>query len=387
MDMIYFDHNATTPVHPEVFETMKLYLTEEWGNASCLYPLGVNASYAIEKARMQVARLINATEDEIIFTGCGTEADNMALKGAVLATGKKHIITSTIEHPAIWQTCDFLVKYEGCTLTKIPVDGEGFVNPAAVETAITDNTAIVSIMLANNEIGSIQPIKEISQITKKHGVIFHTDAIQAVGRIPVDVEDLEVDLLSISGHKLYGPKGVGALYVRKNTSIISTMIGGGQESGYRGGTENVAGIAGLGKACQLARKELEHRMTHSSQIRDLIWERVNALGMDIRRNSPAAHCLPGTLNIAIPDINAREFVRAMGDTGICLASGSACSSGKTQPSHVIKAIGKSDEDATSSIRISVGSSNTHDHITRFMNALPGIIEKVREKYITANSVL
>lgn len=385
MDMIYFDHNATTPVHPDVFETMKTYLTEEWGNASCLYPIGVNASYAVEKARMQVARLINAAEEEIVFTGCGTESDNMALKGSVFATGKKHIITSSIEHPAIWQTCDFLGKHEGCTYTKIPVDGQGFVNPKDVEAAITGDTAIVSIMMANNEIGSIQPIKEIAEITRKHGVIFHTDAIQAVGRIPVDVQELGVDLLSISGHKLYGPKGVGALYVRKDTRIISTMIGGGQEAGFRGGTENVAGIAGLGKATQLARKELDHRISHCTEIREAIWDKLNALGLDIRRNSPSENCLPGTLNVAIPNINAREFVRTMGDIGICLASGSACSSGKTQPSHVIKAIGKSDEDATSSIRISVGGANTHEHINKLIEVLPGIIAQVREKHTLASA--
>ncbi len=387
METIYFDHNATTPVHPEVFETMKLYLTEEWGNASCLYPLGVNASYAVEKARMQIARLINANEEGIVFTGCGTESDNMALKGTVFATGKKHIITSNIEHPAIWQTCDFLEKYVGCHYTKLPVDEWGFVNPEDVKSAITGDTAIVSIMMANNEIGSIQSIKEISRITRERGVIFHTDAIQAVGRIPVDVEELGVDLLSISGHKLYGPKGVGALYVRKGTSIVSTMIGGGQESGFRGGTENVAGIAGLGKAAQLARKELDVRIEHCTQLRNAIWDRVNSLDLNIRRNSPTEHCLPGTLNITIPDINAREFVRAMGDSGVCLASGSACSSGKTQPSHVIKAIGRPDEDATSSIRISVGSSNTHDHIETFMEILPGIIERVREKHTAESSVV
>lgn len=378
MDTIYLDHNATTPVHPEVFEAMRPYLTSQFGNPSCLYPIGVDAGYAIEKARMYIAKLINAQDEEIVFTGCGTESDNMAVKGAVWASGKRHIVVSAVEHAAVGAACDFMEQYAGCRVTTLPVDGEGRVNPADAERAIGPDTAVVSVMMANNEIGTIQPVREIARIARSRGALMHTDAIQAVGRIPVDVEDLGVDLLSISGHKFYGPKGVGALYVRTGTPIAQTLNGGGQESGFRGGTENVAGIAGLGKAAQLARKELAQRMEHAARLRDAIWERINARCPGVLRNSPADGVLPGTLNVAFPGVNAREFVRAMGAEGVCVATGSACSSGKTSPSRTVKALGRSDEEAKSSIRISTGRGNTEEQIERLMELLPALLERCRQ---------
>lgn len=374
----YFDHNAATPVHPDVFEAMKPYLTEQFGNASCLYRLGVDASYAVEKARMQLARLLSCSEDEIVFTSGGTESDNLALKGAVYSTNKKHIITTAIEHPGIIRTCEFMERCMDCTVIFLPVDEDGRVSPADVEDAITPDTALVSVMTANNEIGAIQPIAEIAAITKSRGVLFHSDAVQAVGRIEVNVEEMGVDLLSLSGHKFYGPKGVGALYVRKGVNLVSIQQGGGHEQGRRAGTENVAGIVGLGKAAVIARKEREAKSQRAAQLRDLLWQKLESLPLAVKRNSPAQGVLPGTLNITLPNINAREFVRAMDSEGFCIATGSACSTGKTTPSYVLKALGRSDANAIASVRISLGASNTEEEINRFVDILPRVVEQVSE---------
>ncbi len=374
----YFDHNATTPTHPDVFQTMSPYLQEKFGNASCLYGLGVDASYAVEKSRMQLAQLLGCSEDEIAFTSGGTESDNLAIKGVIFKTGKKHIITSKIEHPAIIRTCEFAETFLGCQATYLPVNEEGRVDPSDVERAITPDTAIVSIMTANNEIGSIQNIKAIAEITKHHGVTFHTDGVQAVGRLPIKMDELGVDLLSLSVHKFYGPKGVGALYVRKGTELVWQSQGGSHERGLRAGTENVPGIAGLGKAAVIARNELQQRAEHASRLRDRLWDKLIGAHPEIIRNSPAEDVLPGTLNFTIPNINAREFVRAMDEEGFCIATGSACSTGKTTPSYVIKALGRSDEEAISSLRISLGSSNTEEEIGRFVATIPKVIERISE---------
>ncbi len=374
----YFDHNATTPVHPRVLEAMEPYFKEEYGNASCLYRLGVNAGYAVEKARLQVARLLNAREEEIVFTSGGTESDNLAIKGAVLASGKKHIVTSVIEHPAVIRTCEFMETYLGCRVTWLPVDSSGRVDPAALEKAITAGTALVTLMTANNETGSIQPVRECAEICRRRGVWFHTDAVQAVGKIPVDVQALGVDLLSLSGHKIYGPKGVGALYVRRGVALVPQAHGGGHESGLRGGTENVPGIAGLGQAADLARQELDLRAKHAAALRDRLWERLQALPLRLVRNSPVQNGLPGTLNFSLPGINTRELVRGLDEEGFCVATGSACSTGKTTPSHVIKALGRSGEEAASSLRISLGMGNSEEEIDRFVEVLPRVLDRVAE---------
>ncbi len=372
----YFDHNATTPVHPRVFEAMEPYLKDEYGNASCLYRLGVNASYAVEKARVQVARLLNAREEEIVFTSGGTESDNLAIQGAVLASGKKHIVTSAIEHPAVLRTCGFLHTYWGCRVTWLTVDANGRVDPASLDHAITTDTALVTLMTANNEIGTIQPVREFAEICRRRGVWLHTDAVQAAGKIPLDVQALGVDLLSLSGHKIYGPKGVGALYVRTGIPLVPQAHGGGHEGGRRGGTENVPGIAGLGQAADLARKEWEARALHATTLRNRMWNRLQALPLRLVRNSPEQEVLPGTLNFSIPGINARELVRALDEEGFCVATGSACSTGKTAPSHVIKALGRSDGEAASSIRISLGLGNTEEEIDRFVDVLPRVLDRV-----------
>ncbi|NPU99626.1 MAG: cysteine desulfurase [Candidatus Omnitrophica bacterium] len=372
---VYFDHNATTPVHPRVREAMEPYFHEEFGNASCLYRLGINASYAVEKARLQTARLLNAREEEIIFTSGGTEADNLAIKGVVMASGKRHIVTSVIEHPAVLQTCAFLEHYWDCRVTYLPVDAYGRVDPADLEKAITSETALVTIMAANNETGSIQPVRELADICRQRGILFHTDAVQAVGKIPVDVQGLRVDLLSLSGHKMYGPKGVGALYVRKGVELVPQAHGGGHEGGRRSGTENVPGIAGLGMAAELSRNELNSRIRHAAALRDGLWERLQRLNLNLVRNSPDGNCLPGTLNFSLPGINSRELVRQLDEAGFCVATGSACSTGKTTPSHVIKAIGRSDAAAASSIRISLGEGNTEAEIAAFVEVLPRAVEQ------------
>lgn len=378
MNVAYFDHNATTPTHPDVVEAMMPYFTEQFGNASCLYRLGADAGYAVEKARLQVSRLIGCREDEIVFTSGGTESDNLALKGAVLATGKRRIVTSAIEHPAVIRACEFMETEMGCRVDYLPVDSEGRVNPASVEEAIGEDAALVSIMMANNEIGSIQPIAEIAAIARARGVLSHTDAVQAVGRIPVDVEALGVDFLSMSGHKFYGPKGVGALYVRNGAALAAIQQGGSHEHGFRAGTENVPGIAGIGKAAALARKQMNERAERASKLRDLLWNELNALNIGVRRNSPAGGVLPGTLNISLPGVNAREFVRAMDGEGYCIATGSACSTGKTTPSFVLKALGRSDDEAIAAIRISLGASNTEEQVRGFVKTLPGVIEQVSQ---------
>ncbi len=292
-----------------------------------------------------------------------------------MASGKRHIVTSVIEHPAVLQTCAFLEHYWDCRVTYLPVDAYGRVDPADLEKAITSETALVTIMAANNETGSIQPVRELADICRQRGILFHTDAVQAVGKIPVDVQGLRVDLLSLSGHKMYGPKGVGALYVRKGVELVPQAHGGGHEGGRRSGTENVPGIAGLGMAAELSRNELNSRIRHAAALRDGLWERLQRLNLNLVRNSPDGNCLPGTLNFSLPGINSRELVRQLDEAGFCVATGSACSTGKTTPSHVIKAIGRSDAAAASSIRISLGEGNTEAEIAAFVEVLPRAVEQ------------
>ncbi|MBN2329598.1 MAG: cysteine desulfurase [Candidatus Omnitrophica bacterium] len=378
MTSVYFDHNASTKLDPAVFLAMRPFLEEQYGNASCLYQLGVDASYAVEKARLQTARLINAEADELIFTSGGTESDNHALMGAVLATQKKHIVTTAVEHPAVLNTCHFLEQFFDCRVDYLPVDAQGFVDPADVEAAITSDTALVSVMAANNEIGAIQPIVEIAAICRKREVLFHTDAVQAAGRMPIDVRLWGVDLLSLSGHKMYGPKGVGALFIRKNIQMTPFIHGGGQENGFRAGTENVPAIVGMGAASQLARNDASRRIDHLQRLAGYLWEALKEALPTIKRNSPESHCLPGVLNISLPGVNAREFVRAMDEQGFCLATGSACSTGRPTPSYVLKSMGKSDADSLSAIRISLGKDNAIEEMDRFVQTLPLVLEPFRK---------
>lgn len=373
----YFDHNATTPVHPDVADAMLPYLREHFGNPSCVYSHGVQASYALEKARMELAQLLGVDEREIFFTSGGTESDNMALKGAVLATGKRHLVTAPTEHPAVVKTAEWMVEHMGCTLTLLPVDRYGRVHPEDLRHAITKDTALVSLMMANNETGTIHPIAELAAITHSRGALLHTDAVQAVGRIPVDAGALGVDCLSLSGHKFHGPKGVGALYIRNGCSLQPTQIGGSQEQSLRGGTENIPAIAGLGKAASLARKHLTQRMETAEALKQRLWGGLQKRIESITRHSPQDNCLPGTLNVSLTGVPARELVRRMDEHGFCIATGSACSTGKPTPSAVLKAIGCDDETALASIRLSVGEGNTVTEIDRFLDVLPEIVNELR----------
>ena len=351
--VIYFDHAATTYVKTEVFEAMKPYFTQEYGNASSIYSIGRSNRKAIEDARSTVAKCLGAAEpSEIYFTGSGTEANNWALKGAAFAGRKKgkHIITSAIEHPAISETCEFL-KREGFDVTYIPVDEEGLVNPADVEKAIRPDTIIVSIMMANNEIGTIQPIKEIAEICKKHKVLMHSDAVQAAGNIRINVQELGVDLLSISGHKFYGPKGTGVLYIRKGVRLENLIHGGHQERNKRAGTENVPGIVGLAKALELATINLDAHYEKLYNLRERALKGIMERIPHVRLNGHREKRLPGNLNVSFKFVEGESILLMLDMKGIKASSGSACTSGSLDPSHALLAIGLLYEIVHGSLRL------------------------------------
>lgn len=375
---IYIDHNATTPVAPEVVEAMIPYLTEIYGNASSVHSLGQAARAAVEKARGQVAGLIGVRANEITFTSGGTEADNLAIHGVVGASGKKkkHIITTTIEHSAVLQTCRAL-ETEGARATYVPVNGQGVVDPEEIRKAITPDTVLISVMQANNELGTVQPIAEIANIAREHKVLFHTDAVQAVGKIPVSVEELGVDLLSLSAHKIYGPKGVGALWIRGGLPIKPLIFGGKDQRARRPGTENVAGIVGFGAAAELVRLSLEEEGKRLAALRDRleqgILERVSHAavnGCDVVRT-------PNTSNIYFDFVEGEALVIALDLKGIACSTGAACSSGAVEPSHVLTAIGLPLERARASMRFSLGRQTTEEAIDRIVETLPGVVEQLR----------
>jgi cysteine desulfurase NifS len=378
--VIYLDHAATTYVKPEVFEAMKPYFIEQYGNASSVYSLGRDNRKAVEEARATIAKCLGADEPgEIYFTGSGTEADNWAIKGAVYAArkkGKKHIITSSIEHPAVLETCKFLQK-EGFEVTFLPVDKEGFVNPEDVEKAIRPDTAIVSVMYANNEIGTIQPIREIGEITKKHGVLFHCDAVQAAGSIPVNVKELGVDLLTISGHKFYGPKGIGALYIRKGVRLENLIHGGHQEKGKRAGTENVPGIVGMAKALDLAVANMDEYAKKLRHLRDMALDKIMKRIPHVRLNGSIEKRLPGNLNLSFEFIEGESMLLLLDMKGIKASSGSACTSGSLDPSHVLLAIGLPHEIAHGSLRLTFGESNTEEDVDYLVDSLDEIVTRLR----------
>jgi cysteine desulfurase len=377
--IIYVDHAATTYIKPEVFEAMKPYLTELYGNPSSIYYLGRESKKAIDEARSQIAYCLGAHPQEIYFTGSGTEADNWAIKGTAYANRKKgkHIITSMIEHHAVLESFEFLRK-EGFEVTYLPVDKNGFVNPADLEKAIRPDTTLVSIMYANNEIGTIQPIKELAGIAKEKGVIFHTDAVQAMGNIPVNVKDLGVDLLSMSAHKFYGPKGVGCLYVRKGVQLEGFMHGGAQERKKRAGTENVSGIIGMAAALKLAYENLdkynEHLSKLSSRLIDKVFERIP----HVRLNGDRYKRLPGNVNFSFEFIEGESLLLMLDMKGIQASSGSACTSGSLDPSHVLLAIGLPHEIAHGSLRITFGEKNTEEEVDYIVDCLEEIVAKLRQ---------
>lgn len=378
MRRVYLDHAATTAVHPEVLDEMLPYLKGEFGNPSSVYSWGREAKAAIEKARARVAHLIGAEPREIVFTSGGTEADNFALRGVAAANREKgnHIVTTKIEHHAILHTAEQLEK-EGFRVTYLPVDEYGLVSPEDLEKALTPDTILVSIMFANNEIGTIEPIAQLAQIAKAKGVVFHTDAVQAVGNIPINVHELGVDLLSLSGHKIYGPKGIGALYVRRGTRIQPLLLGGAQERKWRAGTENVPGIVGLGKAAELAEKELPQRIAHLTELRELLIEGIMKKIDHVRLNGHRTQRLPGNANFCFEFVEGESLLLNLDLAGIAASSGSACTSGSLEPSHVLTALGIPPEVAHGSLRLTLGRENTKEDVEYVLSVLPGIVAKLR----------
>ena len=379
MKRIYMDHAATTPTDIEVVKEMEPYFTQKFGNPNSVYSFGQEAREAVEEARGKVAHLIGANSSEIVFTAGGTEADNYAIKGIAWANQKKgdHIITSKIEHHAVLHSCQFLEK-QGFKVTYLPVDKYGLIDPEDVKKAITDKTILVTIMHANNEIGTIEPIKEIGKVVKKAGIYFHTDSVQTTGHIPVDVNDLGVDMLSISGHKFYGPNGVGVLYLRKGTKIVTLIDGGAQEKNRRAGTENVAGIVGLGKAAELA----EERLTQGKEkkilkLRDKLIKGIIDKIENVRLNGHPTKRLPGNANFCFEFIEGESMLLSLDMEGVAASSGSACTSGSLTASHVLLAIGLPPEIAHGSLRLTLGKDNTEEEIDYVIDILPRIIEKLR----------
>ena len=379
MEVKYFDNSATTRVKDEVFKEMIPYLSIEYGNPSSLYSIGRSAKRAISEARRRVASLINCSPEEIYFTSCGSESDNTALKGIAYANKEKgnHIITSKIEHPAILNSCKSL-ENKGFKISYIDVDKDGMLNLEKLESEITNQTILISIMYANNEIGTIEPIKEIAQIAHSHGIIFHTDAVQAVGNIPIDVRKMNIDMLSLSGHKLYAPKGIGALYVKSGIELERFMDGGHQEKNKRSGTENVAEIVALGKACQIAEKNIEQYQQKLKNLRDYCLNKIQEKIPDIYINGTMERRLPGNINISFKDLNSGELLLRLDEVGICASGGSACSSKEASPSHVLTAIGLPSELSKGALRLTFGDYNTKEDVEYLVENLVRIVEEMRK---------
>jgi cysteine desulfurase len=378
MRTVYLDHNATTPVHPEVLEAMIPYFSKVYGNASSLHQSGREAKAALEDARQSIADTLGCGTSEVIFTSGGTESDNFAIKGTAFANRSKgkHIITSSVEHHAVEISCNFLEK-EGFEVTYLPVDSYGFVNPDVLKKAIRPDTILVTIMYANNETGTIQDIKALSTVAQEAGVYFHTDAVQATGKIPFKIDEVGCDMLSISAHKLYGPKGVGLLYVKSGTDIIPWNEGGGHEKGMRAGTENVAGIVGLAEAIKIADRDMASRTERLNGISTRFYESVKQRIPDIKLNGHYEKRVPNTINISFKAIEGEAIVLSLDMKGIMVSTGSACTSGATDPSHVLKAMGVSRELAQGSIRFSFGRSNSVEDIDYVVDILEKEIKRLR----------
>ena len=382
---IYLDNSATTKLDKEVLKEMLPYLQENYGNPSSVYRIGRENKAIIEDARKQVAKVLNANTEEIYFTSGGSESDNMALKGVAFANQDKgrHIITSKIEHPAVLDTCKELERH-GFEITYINVDKNGIVDLKQLETSIREDTILISIMFANNEIGTIEPIKNIGRIAKQYNILFHTDSVQAIGNIKIDVKELGIDLLSLSAHKFYGPKGIGALYVRDGINFRKYLNGGHQERNKRAGTENVAGIVGLGKAITLAYNNFEDKNKYLYNLRTYIINEIKNNIPDIRINGDIEKRLQGNINISVNGVEADNILTELDKRGIFISTGSACTTGSIESSHVLKAIGLSDTEAHSSIRISLGKYNTKDELKHFSKELKEIIENLRKYSVLYN---
>lgn len=377
MNPIYFDNNATTAIAPEVIEAMQPYLWEHFGNPSSFYSIARCVRRAVEDARAQIAGLLGATSDEIIFTSCGTESDNAALNSALEAfPGRRHVITTAVEHPAVLNFAKRL-QGKGYRVTFLPVDRQGQLDCTHLKEVLDDDTAVVSVMHANNETGVIFPIAEIGTLCRERGVLFHTDAVQSVGKVPIDLAVLPVDMLSISGHKLHAPKGIGVLYVRKGVPFTPYVIGGHQEDGHRAGTENVASIVGLGRACALAHEHLDAERTTVAALRDRLEEGLLAACPDAMVNGDRVNRLPNTTNISFGYVEGEAILMKLDAAGICASSGSACSSGSDGPSHVLRAMAVPTEYIRGSIRFSLSRYTTDDEIGRALAVIPGIIAELR----------
>jgi len=378
MRTVYLDHSATTPVHPKVLEAMLPYYQDEYGNASSLHRLGRNARLALDQAREKVAAALHARSDDIYFTSGGTEGDNLAIKGTAFALRDRgrHIITSQIEHEAVLNTCGYLEK-NGFEVTYLPVDGHGSVGLDDLKKAVTDQTILISIMHANNEVGTIQPIAEIGALARERGIVFHTDAVQTVGKIPVDIKDLNVDLLAMSGHKFYGPKGVGAIYMRRGVKVSPLAHGGHHENWKRAGTENVPGIVGLAAALEACVAEMEETAEREGQLRDALQKGIQEKVEAVRINGHPDRRLPGSLSVCFEALEGEALILSLDLKGIAASTGSACSSGSLEPSHVLKAMGIPIEIAHGSARFTLGRSNTREEIDYVLEVLPDIVERLR----------
>ena len=379
MQRIYLDHNATTPLHPAVVDRMTEALREDFGNPSSVHHFGQRAKAVVDEARSAVAVLIGADPPEIVFTSGGTEGDNIAIRGvaeALEATGRRHLIASAIEHEAVLNTLKALAK-RGWKTTLLPVDESGIVSPESLRAALTDDTALVSVMHANNEIGTIQPIAELARLAHERGALFHTDAVQSAAKIPVDVKALGVDLLSVSAHKFYGPKGVGAIWIRRGLRLLPPTTGGKQERSRRAGTENVPGIVGMGVAAQAALRKMQEEATRTAALRDRLEEGIVKAVPGTVINGTREARVPNTTNISFDRCEAESLLIALDLAGVAVSTGSACSSGTLEPSHVLKAMGFPPHRTQNSIRFSLGAANTDADIDRVIAALPAIVDKLR----------
>ncbi|MEM4391182.1 MAG: cysteine desulfurase family protein [Candidatus Nitrosotenuis sp.] len=372
--MIYLDHAASTPMRDEVIQEMMPYFKENYGNPSSIHRYGRMATKAIENARKRIADLINAHPDEILFTSGGTESNNTALFGAVPPNGQ--LITSSIEHDAVLEPCKKL-HAQGCTVRYLSVDGLGTVNLDDLKNSITKSTSLVSIMYANNEVGTVQPIREIVKLCQENSVLFHSDAVQAAGKIPIDVKEIGIDLMSISSHKINGPKGIGALYVKRGTKLAPFVLGGGQESGMRSGTENVASIVGFGKACQIAKDGLAENSTHMKSLCDRLIEKVTGQISHVTVNGHRQNRLPNNAHFTFLGVNGEDLIIKLDEHGIAASTGSACSVKTQKASHVLAAMGFSHEQITGSLRLTVGLGNTEDEIDKTVDALKKIVVELR----------
>ncbi len=379
MKIRYFDNAATTRIKEEVLEEMLPYLKGQFGNPSSMYTIGRGARRAVEEARIKVAKLINCAPNEIYFTGCGSESDNTAIKGIAYANSYRgrHIITSKIEHPAVLHTCEVLEK-QGFQVTYLDVNSDGLIGLENLRNSIRNDTILITIMFANNEIGTLEPIYEIAKIAKMYNIIFHTDAVQACGNVPIDVKTMGIDLLSLSGHKLYAPKGIGALYVRNGIEFERLIDGGHQEKNKRAGTENVAGIVALGKACELAMINLESHMNYLKNLRDHYIEQVEKRIPNVKLNGSLERRLPGNANFSFEGVDGEALLLNLDAKGICASSGSACSTGSMNPSHVLKAIGLSDMMAEGALRTTFGEENTMEDVDYLVECLEKIVKKLRD---------